>query len=329
MRIQFWNHSAALVALAIVFGSAPTAAQAQGFPSKPITIIVPALPGGPADLPLRLVAEKVFEDLKQPLIIQNRPGGGGGTVAAVAVKQAVPDGYTLIQGSASTHAANKTLIPQLPYDPVADFQPISLLYTIYTILVVPGKSPANSVADLVSLAKRKPGGLFYLSPGIGTAAHLAGEMLRAASRTTLVHVPQKAVPQALNELVAERADLFFTTQVAASPFLRDGRLRVLGITAPQRLKQLPDIPTMLEQGFPGFEIDTWFGLLAPAKTPEAVVRRLNDAFARALAKPDLIAALLAQGITPVGSSPGEFAAKIVADTAKFGKLILESGARAD
>lgn len=304
-------------------------AVAQVFPSRPITIIVPALPGGPADLPLRVIADKAAEELKQPLVILNRPGGGGGTVAAMSVKQAAPDGYTLISGSASTHAANKTLIPNFPYDPATDFQPISLLYTVYTILVVPGKSPATSVAGLVALAKSRPGGLFFVSPGIGTSSHLAGELLKTAAGIALVHVPQKSVPQGINEVVAERADFFFTTHVAAAPFVRDGRLRVLAITAPRRLKVLPEVPTMAEEGFPGIEIDTWFGLLAPVKTPESIVRRVHDAFVKAIDRPDVQAALTAQGVTPIGSSPAEFTAKIVNDTARFAKVIRESGARAE
>jgi len=304
-------------------------AQAQPFPSKAITIIVPAQPGGPADLGLRAITEKATEDLKVPFIIQNRSSGGGGAVAAVTVKQAAPDGYTLFQGTASTHAANKSLIRDLPYDPVADFRPVSLLYTFYTILTVPGKSPARSVADLVALARKKPGGLFFLSSGYGTAAHLAGEMLKTATGAPMVHVPLKGMPQALNELVGERADFFFTSHIAAGPFLRDGRLRVLAITSPRRAKDLPEVPTMAEAGYPGFLMDTWFGVLAPAKTPDAVVRRLNQAFTRALAKPDLMAALEAQGLTPVGSSPEDYGAVIVRDVARFGKVIRESGARAD
>ncbi len=320
-----------LILLCALAGCAAAAApaRAQSFPSKPITIIVPAQPGGPADLGLRAITDKVSDDLRVPFIIQNRASGGAGAVAAVAVKQAAPDGYTLLQGTASTHAANKSLVADLPYDPVADFKPVCLLYTFYTILTVPAKSPARNVEELVALARTKPGGLFFLSSGYGTAAHLAGEMLKSASGAPMVHVPYKGMPQAINELLAGRADFFFTSQIVAGPFLRDGRLRVLAITSPRRVKELPDVPTMEEAGYPGFLMDTWFGVLAPAKTPDAIVHRLNEAFTRALARPELVSALDSQGLAPIGSSPEQFGAVIARDVARFGKVIRESGARAD
>jgi tripartite-type tricarboxylate transporter receptor subunit TctC len=304
-------------------------AQGDAYPSKPVTVIVPALPGGIADLGMRLIADRAAEGLGQPVIIQNRPGGGGGTAAALAVMRAAPDGYTLFQASASTHAVNKTLIADLPYDPSTDFQPVSLLYSIPTILAVSAKSPAQSPADLVALARKKPGGLFFLSPGIGTASHLAGEMLKTETGAPFVHVPHKSVVAALTDLVAGRADLFFTSQIAAAPFVKDGRLRILAITSPKRSKDLPDVPTMAEAGYPNTEIDFWFGLVAPLNTPDQAIRRLNDAFVKALARPDLVKALTVQGVTPVGSSPQEFAKAIVVDTARFGKVVKASGAKAD
>jgi tripartite-type tricarboxylate transporter receptor subunit TctC len=303
-------------------------AQAQAYPVKPVTIVVPAAPGGIADLALRRIAQKAQDELKQTIVIQNRAGAGG-SAAPAAVKLAPPDGYTLLQGSASTHAVNKSLIADLPYDPVADFRPITMLYSIATVLALPAKSPAKQASDLVTMAKGRPGGLFYLSPGIGSASHLAGEMLRQASGAPFTHVAHKGVPQALLDLAGERADLFFTSLIAAQPFIKDGRVRIIGITSPRRAKELPDVPTMAEMGYPSVEIDFWFGLLAPAKTPDAIVRRLNEVFAKSLAAADLIQALNADGVTPAASSPEQFADIIVKDTERFGRIVRASGASAN
>ena len=304
-------------------------AQAQTFPSKAVTIIVPALPGGIADLGMRRVAQKAAEELHQPLVIQNRSGGGGGAVGALEVRNATPDGYTLFMGSASSHAVNKSLITNLPYDPSTDFRPITLLYSIPTVLAVPGKSPARNVTELVAMARAKPGGLFYLSPGLGTASHLAGEMLKVVTGLKFEHIAHKGVPQALTDLVAERGDLFFTSLIAAQPFLKDGRLRILGITSKKRSSELPDVPTMAEAGFPSVEIDFWFCLVAPLKTPDAVIRRLNEAFVRSLAAPDVIQSLNAAGVNASSSTPEALAALIVSDTARFAKLVKEAGIKVD
>ena len=316
-------------AVIAAFDTASIGAQAQTFPSKAVNIIVPALPGGIADLGMRRVAQKAAEELKQPVVIQNRSGGGGGAVGALEVRNAAPDGYTLFMGSASTHAVNKSLIANLPYDPSADFRPVTLLYSIPTVLAVPGKSAAHNVTELVAMAKAKPGGMFYLSPGLGTASHLAGEMLKVATGLKFEHIAHKGVPQALTDLVAERGDLFFTSLIAAQPFLKDGRLRVLGITSKKRSSELPDVPTMAEAGFPTVEIDFWFCLVAPLKTPDPVVRRLNEAFARSLASPDVIQSLTAAGVNPSSSTPDALAALIVSDTARFAKLVKEAGIKAE
>ncbi|MSQ53393.1 MAG: tripartite tricarboxylate transporter substrate binding protein [Betaproteobacteria bacterium] len=317
------------VALALLLVCSTVNIQAQNFPAKAVSIIVPALPGGIADLGMRRVAQKASEELKQPVVVQNRSGGGGGAVSAVEVKNATPDGYTLFMGSASTHAVNKSLISNLPYDATADFRPVSLLYSIPTILTVPAKSPARNVAELVAMAKSRPGGLFYLSPGIGTASHLAGEMIRLATGLKFEHIAHKGVPQALTDLAGERGDLFFTSLIAAQPFIRDGRLRVLGITSPKRSNELPDVPTMAEAGYPSVEIEFWFCLVAPQKTPDAVIRRLNDAFAKSLASPEVIQALNAAGVTPSSSTPEALAALIVSDTARFAKIVKEAGIKPD
>ena len=315
---------AAAGAAAISFGS-----QAQStWPTRPITVIVPFPAGGGTDAFARPLSAQFARLTGKQLIIDNR-GGAGGTLGAGIAAKATPDGYTLFMGSASSHAVNKSLIASLPYDPSADFRPITLLYSIPTVLAVPGKSPARNVAELVAMAKARPGGLFYLSPGLGTASHLAGEMLKVATGLKFEHIAHKGVPQALTDLVAERGDLFFTSLIAAQPFLKDGRLRVLGITSKKRSAELPDVPTMAEAGFPSVEIDFWFCLVAPLKTPDAAIRRLNEAFVKSLAAADVIQSLNAAGVNPSSSTPEALAALIVSDTARFAKLVKEAGIKAE
>lgn len=329
LKMKFTTHYVSPFIAISVLCCTPLSTLAQSYPAKAVNVIVAALPGGIADLGMRRIAQKAAEELRQPVVIQNRSGGGGGAVGAVEVKNAAPDGYTLFMGTASTHAVNKSLIVNLPYDPIADFRPITMLYSIPTLLAVPGKSPARNVAELVSIGKDRPGGLFFLSPGIGTASHLAGEMLKLATGLKLEHIAHKGVPQALTDLVAERGDLFFTSLIAAQPFLKDGRLRVLGITSQKRSSELPDVPTMSEAGYPSVEVDFWACLVAPLKTPDVVIRRLNEAFVRSLASPDVIQSLAASGVTASSSTPEALAATIVSDSARYAKLVKEAGIRAD
>jgi tripartite-type tricarboxylate transporter receptor subunit TctC len=224
---------------------------------------------------------------------------------------------------------NPSLYSKLPYDPVKDFQPVTLIISTPHILVVPAESPVKSVADLVALAKTKPGGLTFASQGIGAGGHLLGEMLKAQTKTNLSHVPYKGSAPALQDMLANRVDLFFDAVVTSLPYVREGRLRALAIANKTRSPLLPDVPTMAEAGFPGVEMDQWFGMFVPAGTPQPVVRKLNEEFVRAVRSPDIAKSLADRGLDVVTNTPEEFAAVIRTDTATLGKVVKESGARAD
>jgi tripartite-type tricarboxylate transporter receptor subunit TctC len=303
-------------------------AVAQGFPAKPITIIVPFPPGGVTDPVARQVGARIAENVKQPVIVENKPGASG-IIAAEFVKKQPADGYTVLFGFTGSHAVNPSLYSKLPYDPQKDFQPVTLLINSPHILVVPADSPAKSVADLVALAKSKPGGLTFASQGIGAGGHLLGEMFKAQTKAGLSHVPYKGSAPALTDMLAGRVDLFFDAIVTSLPYVRDGKLRALAIANKTRSKLLPDVPTMAEAGFPGIEMDQWFGMMVPAGTPQAVVQRLNAEFVKAVRSPDIEKSLTERGLDVVTTTPEQFAAIIKADTATLGKVVRESGAKAD
>jgi tripartite-type tricarboxylate transporter receptor subunit TctC len=319
-----------LTALAVAACAAvANVALAQGaFPTKPITIIVPFPPGGVTDPVARQVGARMAENVKQPVIVENKPGASG-IIAAEFVKKQPADGYTVLFGFTGSHAVNPSLYTKLPYDPQKDFQPVTMLINSPHILVVPADSPAKSVADLVALAKTKPGGLTFASQGIGAGGHLLGEMFKAQTKTNLSHVPYKGSAPALTDMLAGRVDLFFDALVTSLPYVRDGKLRALAIANKTRSKLLPDVPTMAEAGFPGIEMDQWFGMMVPAGTPPAVVQRLNQEFIKAVRSPDIEKSLTERGLDVVTNTPEQFAAIIKADTATLGKVVRESGARAD
>ena len=314
-----------LLGTALLFASAPSA-HAQNFPTKPITVIVPYTPGATADTTMRLISQKVTEVVGQPIRIDNRPGGNG-VIGTLAAKQAAPDGYTLLQANISAHAANPSLSSKLPYDPIRDFKPVTLLWTFPSFLVVPGSEAVRSVADLAVLGKSKPGGLSYVSTGIATGGHLLGEMFRTRSGLPMVHVPYKGAAPAIVDLVAGRADFFFVSYASVSGYIAEGKLRALAVAAPNRLKRFPDIPTMAEVGFPNVEYVTWFGLLAPAGTPDAIIAKLNEEFARAARSPDLVKRFSDEGIDLASTSPAEFGQMISGDIEKLRKVVRDSGAK--
>src|SRR5262245_3203112 len=303
-------------------------ALAQTFPAKPITIIVPFPPGGVTDPVARQVGQRMADNIKQPVIVENKPGASG-IIAAEFVKRQPADGYTVLFAFTGSHAVNPTLYSKLPYDPQKDFQPVTMLINSPHILVVPADSPAKSVADLVALAKSKPGGLTFASQGIGAGGHLLGEMFKGQTKTNLSHVPYKGSAPALTDRRAGRVALFFDALVTSLPYVRDGKLRALAIANKTRSKLLPDVPTMAEAGFPGIEMDQWFGMMVPAGTPPAVVQRLNQEFIRAVRSPDIEKSLTERGLEVVTSTPEQFAALIDRDTAALGKIVRESGAKAD
>jgi tripartite-type tricarboxylate transporter receptor subunit TctC len=304
-----------------------TAAQADEYPSRTITLIVPFPPGGSSDIVMRLLAQKVAESLKQTIVIDNRPGGAG-NVAAMAIKNAPPDGYLLMMGHTGTHAINSSLYADLRFDPVKDFQPITALISFNNILTVPEASPAKSAAELVALAKSKPEGLSYGSQGVGTGGHLLGELFAKHTGAKLVHVPYRGIAPAVTDTVAGRMDMLFASYVSTGPHVESGKLRMLAIAGTQRHPRIPDIPTMPEAGFPEVQMEQWFGLFAPAGTPAAVVHKLNDEFVKALQSDDVKNKLLPQVVSIIPGKPEDLAAIVTRDIVRLGKVVKESGAQA-
>jgi len=295
---------------------------------RPITIVVPFTPGASADNLQRLVARKVSDNTGQVFVIEAR-GGGGGQIAAGAVKQALPDGHTLLQANAGTHAANVALYPSLAYDPVKDFRPITLMWSFPQVLAVPTDSPAKTLPELVEQARTKPGGLSFASQGTGASGHLLGEMLKARTGAPMVHVPYRGAGPAGVDLASGRVDFFFVAYASILPFLQSGKVRAIAVTAEQRMPVLPDVPTTREAGFDGLALDAWFGLVAPAGTPDAMIGKLHAAFTLATRSPDIVKAIADQGATAMSStSPAEFAAFMAAETEKFGKVVRAVGAKA-
>jgi tripartite-type tricarboxylate transporter receptor subunit TctC len=305
----------------------PAISQADSFPSRPITIVVPFPPGGSSDVVTRLVAQRLGDNLKTNIVIDNR-GGGGGVPAAIAIKQAAPDGYTLFLANNGLFAIMPALTADIQFDPVKDFQPITPLFAFPSVLVVPSASPARTVKELVQLASSKPGGLNYASQGVGSGGHILGEMFRLRSGAPMVHVPYRGAGPAVNDLVAGSFDLLFSSYVSAIGQVQAGKLRLLGWTSPRRSPALPDVPTMAEAGYPGTELEIWQGIVAPAGTPAAIVRKLNEEFIKAAQSPDVVRQVAAQAVDMLTSSPEEFAKLLAADVDRLGKVIRDAGIKA-
>ena len=310
--------------LASVFAAAAVSAQTDSFPSRPITIIVPFPPGGSSDVVTRLVAQKLGENLKMNVVIDNR-GGGGGVPAAISMTQAAPDGYTLFLANNGLFAIMPALQSDIRFDPVKDFQPITPLFAFPSVLVVPSGSPARTVQELVELARSKPGGLNFASQGVGSGGHILGEMFRLRSGAPLVHVPDRGAGPAVNDLVAGSVDLLFSSYVSAIGQVQAGKLRLLGWTSTRRSPALPDVPTMAEAGYPGTELEIWQGIVAPAGTPRAIVLKLNEEFVKAAQSPDIVRQVAAQAVDMLTSSPEDFARLLATDVDRLGKVIQEAG----
>jgi tripartite-type tricarboxylate transporter receptor subunit TctC len=318
---------ALLLCGAVLVSAAPAQAQADDYPSRPITVIVPFPPGGSSDIVMRLVSKKVSDSLKQTIVIDNRPGGAG-NVAAMAIKSAMPDGYLLMMGHTGTHAINPSLYGDLKFDPVKDFQPITPLISFNNILVVPEASPAKSVAALVVLAKSKPEGLNYGSQGVGTGGHLLGELLAKSAGVKLVHVPYRGIAPAVTDTVAGRMDMLFSSYISSAPHIESGKLRMLAIAGTERHASIPNVPTMPEAGFPDVHMQQWFGLFAPAGTPAGIVRKLNAEFVRALQSDDVKDKVVPQVAFVIPGAPEDLAAMVARDIVRLGKVVKDSGATA-
>jgi tripartite-type tricarboxylate transporter receptor subunit TctC len=297
------------------------AAHADTWPSKPIRLVVPYAAGGNADITARVVAQKMSEGLGQPIVIDNRGGANGG-IGTDAVAKSAPDGYTLLMVASGPVVVNPVLYAKVPYDPVKDLQPISQVLTYQYVLVVPAASPVNSVGDLVSQARARPGALSYGSAGTGAGGHLAGEMLALMTKTRMTHVPYKGNAPALNDVLGGVLSFTFDTVTTAVPHVRSGGLRPLAVSGSRRASALPQVPTMEELGYKGFDITQFVGLLAPAKTDPAIVRRLHQEVVKALKSPEVIERLQKEGGNDlVGSTPEAFAATIARELAMYRKLV--------
>ncbi|HYS57500.1 MAG TPA: tripartite tricarboxylate transporter substrate binding protein [Burkholderiales bacterium] len=312
------------LALALFAG----AAIAQVYPAKPIRLIVPFPPGGGTDIAARTIANKLTDSVKWTFVVENKPGAGGNLGVEQAVRSPV-DGYTLVIGQTSNLAINPTLYAKLPYDPLRDLSPVALIVSAPVVFVVAVNSRYASLGDLLAAAKRDPGGVTFASPGNGTVSHLAGELLQRAAGVKLTHVPYKGAAQALTDTLGGQVQSLMSSVPSALSQIRAGRLRAIAVTSAKRTPELPDAPTIAESGYRGFEANTWYGLLAPAGTPAPIIARLNDEVNRVLRTPEVRERLASEGGEALGGSPEQFASFLKAEHAKWGRVVRESGARAE
>src|SRR5260370_1772155 len=317
---------AAVLSLALALFAG--AATAQGYPAKPIRMIVPFPPGGGTDIAARTIANKLSDSVKWIFVVENKPGAGGNLGVEQAVKSPA-DGYTLVIGQTSNLAINPTLYLKLPYDPLKELSPVVLIVSAPVVFVVAANSRYASLGDLLAAAKTDPGGVTFASPGNGTVSHLTGELLQRAAGVKLTHVPYKGASQALTDTLGGQVQSFMSSVPSALSQIRAGRLRAIAVTSAKRAQELPEVPTIAESGYRGFEASTWYGLLAPAGTPMTIIARLSVEVNRLLKTAEVRTILAAQGRAGLGGSPEQFASFLKAEHAKWGRLVRESGARAE
>ena len=298
----------------------------DAWPTRPVRMILPFPPGGGTDILGRLIAERLSAGIGQPVVTENR-GGAGGNVGAEAAARSAPDGYTIVLVAPSL-AISPTLYSKINYDPVKDFAPISLVATVPNVMVTQPSLPGQ-LQEFIAFVKAKPGALNFGSGGAGTSNHLAGELFNIVTGARLVHVPYKGVNLAMQDVLAGNVHLVFIGIPAAAPHIKAGKLRALAIVAPQRSTALPDVPTVAEAGLKDFEVTTWYGILAPAGTPQSVVRRLNAELVKVMHAPEMKEKLTATGTEPLTSTPEEFTAYIKREIAKWGDVIRKAGVKAD
>lgn len=309
---------------------------AQTWPVKPLKLVVPYPPGGPLDTVARALAEKIKDPLGQPTVVENKPGAGG-NIGADAVAKSAPDGYTLVMGAVATHAINPHLYSRMPYDALKDFAPVTLVANVPNVLVVSSefatKNSVNSLADFATLLKRNPGKFNFASGGNGSAGHLAGELLKARAGVFAVHIPYPGAAPAQLSVLSGQTDFMFDNLASAAANIRAGKLKALAVTTVKRAASFADLPTISEagaaQGLIGFDISTWFGIFAPAKTPADVIVRLNKELTAALRAADMQERLARLGAEPAPMTPEQFAAFVAAEHTKYAELVKRSGAKVD
>lgn len=316
------------VAVASTLAGALLAAstQAQQYPSRPIRAVVPLAPGGGTDTVGRLVFAKLSELLGQQIVVDNR-GGGGGVIGTDLVAKATADGYTLLMGSITTNAVNPVLYKKLPYDHIRDFAPISMVGTVPNVLVVHSSVPAKSVKEFIAYAKANPGKISYGSAGIGSAPHLSMELIKSMGGINMVHVPYKGSGPALADVLGGQLQALCSSLAGLLPHIKAGRVRALGVTTTTRNPQLPDVPTIAEAGIPGYEVVIWYALFAPARTPPAILARLNAETVKALNSEDLKQRLILQGLDVGSSTQDQLMAFVKSETTKWAKVAKDSGAQ--
>jgi len=300
------------------------AAAAQAYPTKPVRIVVGFAPGGGNDVISRLVANKLTAAFNRQFVVENRAGAGG-MIGAEIVAKSPPDGYTLFLAGVATHAVNPNLQKNVPYDAVKDFDAVSLMGSAPSLLAVHPTLPARSVKQFIALARARPGVINYASSGHGSSAQLATELFASMTKTKLQHVPYKGIGAALNDLLSGQVEVMFNAAAALLPHTRSGRLRPLGVGSTQRVPAIADVPTIAEAGVPGYQAGSWYGFVAPAGTPRAIINSLSKETAAAIRSPDISSKLAAEAVLPIGSTPEEFTAHIRDELARIGKVIREAG----
>jgi tripartite-type tricarboxylate transporter receptor subunit TctC len=311
---------------AIALGAIPSSsALAQdAYPKRPIRLTVPFPPGGGTDVLSRALAQSITANTKWTIVIDNRPGAGG-NIGLDAAAKSPADGYSIAMGQTANLAVNPALYPSMPFDPLRDFEPIAMVSSQPLILVVAANSPFRTLKDLVAAAKAKPGQLNMGSPGSGTIGHIGGELFQRRAGVKFAHIPYKGAAPAVTDLMGGSVDLYFGNSQSVDALVKGGRLRAVAVTSPKRLKNMPDVPTIAESGYPGFEAATWSGLVAPRGTPRAIVDRLNAETNRALKNPEMLAKLDVDGSEPLGGTPQRFAEFLKSEHAKWGAVIKEAG----
>ena len=315
-----------IIVLALLAPTAPGAA--QSYPERVVRIVNPYPPGGSVDVMARLLAQKLTDNLGQQFIVENRSGGGGNT-GSDSVAKAEPDGYTLLFTAPGPLTVNQTLYSKLSFDPAKDFAPIALFATAPIVLIVHPAVPASNVQELIALARKQPGKINFASAGNGTTNHLSGELFKSMAKIDIVHVPYRGAGPAMNDLIAGHVQMFFDLTPVVLPQIAAGKVRALANAGAKRPAALADVPTVAEQGLPGFEAGSWYGLVAPAKTPEPVLAKLREEVAKALKAPDLAARIRELGAEPGTAFGKDFGAFLAAETQKWAEVIRSSGAKAD
>ncbi|VCU71728.1 Tripartite tricarboxylate transporter family receptor [Pigmentiphaga humi] len=323
------RHALRASALALALAAIAPAVHAQSaadYPSRPIRIIVPYTPGAINDVLARRIAQKLSESLKQTVVVENKPGGGT-VIGTEYVARAEPDGYTLLQTAAS-HSINPSLVAKLPYDSIKSFSFISLVGTSPYVMIATPNLPANTIPELVALAKAKPGTISYASTGNGGSAHLMGEMLKDMAKIDLMHVPYKGLAQGLNDLSSGQVQLSFSTYTGAMAFLKPGRVKALAVTGQKRMDVLPDVPAIAET-YPGYDASGWWGYVAPAGTPQPIVDKLNRELNKVVQAPEFREQFKSEGVQMLGTTPDEFRAHVEREMDTWGKLVKKVGIRMD